>query len=89
MPDDEITEKKYTIEGWDILKNGVVVGTLTSTEWELYKNNFVNEISIQTSFTSDAEMQEIARFVHTKFPDSKIEINDDGGNSFPKQSTED
>lgn len=85
MGDDEITEKKYSIDGWNIMKNGAVVGTLTSTEWELYKNNFVKEISIKTSFTSDKEMKEIARFVHTKFPDSKIEINDDGGNSFPKE----
>lgn len=85
MKDDEIAEKKYSIDGWNILKNGVVVGTLTSTEWELYKNNFVKEISIRTSFTSDEEMQEIGRFVHSKFPKSKIEVNDDGGNSFPKK----
>ncbi len=84
MKADEIAQKKYSIDGWKILKDGAVVGTLTSTEWEVYKNRFVKEISIKTSFTSDEQMQEIARFIHTKFPKSKIEINDDGGNSFPK-----
>lgn len=88
MKADEIMQKKYSIEGWNILKNGVVVGTLTSTEWEIYKNTIVNEISIRTSFTSDSEMQEIGRFVHSKFPDSKVEINDDGGNSFPEVAPE-
>lgn len=87
MSSQEITEKKYSIEGFNILKDGDVVGTLTSTEWELYKNNFVKEVSIKTSFTSDKDMKEIARFVHTKFPKAKIEINDDGGNSFPKAMT--
>jgi hypothetical protein len=88
MGDDEIAEKKYSINGWTILKDGVVVGTLTSTEWEIYKNNIVQEISVKTSFTSDKEMQEIARFVHAKFPKHKIEVNDDGGNSFPTTGAE-
>ncbi|MFT6981559.1 MAG: hypothetical protein ACJAUD_000323 [Crocinitomicaceae bacterium] len=89
MGDDEIAEKKYSINGWNILKDGVVVGTLTSTEWEIYKNNIVQEISVKTSFTSDKDMQEIARFVHSKFPEHKIEVNDDGGNSFPTNGTQD
>ena len=61
---------------------------LTSTEWEIYKNNIVQEISVKTSFTSDKDMQEIARFVHAKFPEHKIEVNDDGGNSFPTAEEE-
>lgn len=88
MGDDEIAEKKYSINGWNILKDGAIVGVLTSTEWEIYKNNIVQEISVKTSFTSDKDMQEIARFVHAKFPEHKIEVNDDGGNSFPKTEDE-
>ena len=42
------------------------------------------EISVKTSYTNDEDMKEIARFLHTKFPDAKIEVNDDQGNSFPK-----
>lgn len=83
MGEAEVAEKKYSINGWNILKDGAIVGTLSSTEWEIYKNNIVQEISVKTSFTSDKAMQEIARFVHSKFPDHKIEVNDDGGNSFP------
>lgn len=86
MKAEEITSKEYTLDGWSILKSGKVVGTLTSTEWEFYKNKLVREISIVTSFSSDEEMKEIGRFVHTKFPDCKIEVNEDGGNSFPTPS---
>ena len=82
MKDIEIAEKKYTIDGWSVLKDGKKVGTLTSTEWELYKNKFVREISVATSFTKDEDMFEIARFLHSKFPDAKIEVNEDSGNSF-------
>lgn len=85
MGDEEIAAKKYTIEGWNVLKDGVKVGTLTTMEWEVYKNNMVREISIKTSFTTDAEMQEIARFVHAKFPNDKIEVNQDNGNTFPAE----
>jgi len=84
MSDEEIAEKAYTIEGWNILKDGKVVGRMSAMEWEIYKGNMTREISIKTSFSTDAEMQEIARFVHTKFPNDKIEVNEDGGNSFPK-----
>ncbi len=83
--DDEIAEKKYSINGWNILKDGAIVGVLTPTEWEIYKNNIVQEISVKTSFTSDKYMQEIARFVHAEY---KIEVNDDGGNSFPTAEEE-
>jgi hypothetical protein len=84
MSDEEISSKGYTIQNWDILKNGTVVARLSSTEWELYRNHLSREISVVTSYSSDDEMQEILRFVHTKFPNDKIEINEDGGNTFPK-----
>ena len=84
MSDEEISSKGYTIQNWDILKNGTVVARLSSTEWELYRNHLSREISIVTSYSSDDEMQEILRFVHTKFPNDKIEINEDDGNTFPK-----
>jgi hypothetical protein len=84
MTDEEISTKGYTIQNWDILKNGVVVARLSSTEWELYRNHLTREISVVTSFSSDEDMKEVLRFVHTKFPNDKIEINEDDGNSFPK-----
>ena len=84
MSTEEISEKGYVMENWNILKNGEVVGVLSNTEWELYNGQLIKEISIKTSFTSDEDMKEIARFVYAKFPDCKIEVNDDGGNSFPK-----
>jgi len=83
MKDDEIAAKKYTLDGWDVKRNGEVVGTLTSTEWEIYKNRMSEEISITTSFTNTKEMIEIARFVNAKFPECKIEVNSDTGNTFP------
>ena len=84
MTDEEISTKGYTIQNWDILKNGVAVARLSSTEWELYRNHLTREISVVTSFSSDEDMKEVLRFVHTKFPNDKIEINEDDGNSFPK-----
>lgn len=84
MSEEEIAEKKYTIDGWNVLKNGTVVGRMSAMEWEIYNGKMSREISISTSFSTDAEMQEIARFVHTKFPNDKIEVNEDDGNSFPK-----
>lgn len=84
MSDEEIASKGYSIKEWTIMRNDTVVGHLTSTEWELYRNHLTREISIATSYSSDSEMQEILRFVHTKFPNDKIEINEDGGNTFPK-----
>ncbi len=84
MSAEEISEKGYSLENWNILKNGEIVGVLSNTEWELYNGQLTKEISIKTSFTSDEDMKEIARFVYAKFPDCKIEVNDDGGNSFPK-----
>lgn len=85
MSSEEISEKGYTLENWNILKNGEVVGVLSNTEWELYHGELIKEISIRTSYTLDEDMKEIARFVYAKFPDCKIEVNDDGGNSFPKE----
>ena len=75
---------RANVAAWDILKNGVVVARLSSTEWELYRNHLTREISVVTSFSSDEDMKEVLRFVHTKFPNDKIEINEDDGNSFPK-----
>lgn len=85
MSDETIAELGYSVDGWNVVKNGEVVGVLSSTEWELYGNNLVREISVATSFTNDEDMKEIAMFLHTKFPDAKIEVNDDKGNSFPEQ----
>lgn len=85
MSDEEISTKGYTFQNWDILKNGIVVARLSSAEWELYRNHLSREISIITSFSSDEDMKEVLRFVHTKFPNDKIEINEDDGNSFPKK----
>ena len=84
MSDEEIAAKGYSVDGWNIKRNGEVVGVLSSTEWELYRGYLVREISVSTSYTNDEDMKEIARFLHTKFPEAKIEVNDDKGNSFPE-----
>lgn len=84
MSEKEIAEKGYSVDGWNVKKNDVIVGVLTSTEWEIYRNRLVREISVETSFTKDEEMKEIAMYLHTIFPEAKIEVNDDKGNSFPE-----
>lgn len=81
MSDEEIDSKGYSIHVRDILKNGVIVARISSAEWELYRNHLTREISIVTSFSTDEEMKEVLRFVHTKFPNDKIEINEDDANS--------
>ena len=35
MSDEEISEKGYSISGWDIKLKDKVIGTLDNTEWEL------------------------------------------------------
>lgn len=86
MTDQEINEKGYSVDGWNVMKKGEIVGVLSSTEWEIYRNYLVREISVSTSFTNDEEMKEIAMYLHTIFPEAKIEVNDDQGNSFPTPS---
>jgi hypothetical protein len=89
MGDKEIQAKGYSLDGWHIRKQGEVVGTLVATEWGLYRKKMVREITISTSFSSDAEMQDIARFLHSRFPNDMIEVNEEGGNSYPLRNNQD
>lgn len=85
MSEDEAATKGYSLEGWHIMKDGKIVGTMTSSEWEINHRQIIQEISIKTSFSTDNEMKDIARYMHLKFPECKIEVNSDAGNSFPNQ----
>ena len=80
MSDKEITEKGLRTEKNSVIANdSVVVANVTSVELELYNGKMVQEISVtltNTGLLYDAE--DILRFLHTKYPKSKIEINSDG-----------
>jgi hypothetical protein len=78
MSDTEIEEKGYTTNKFDILKNGVVIAKITSHEFELYNNKLVKELSITiNSISQTSDIEDIIKYVHTRFPDAKIEVNYD------------
>ena len=76
MSTSEINEKGYSIEGWDIFQKGKLIGTLDNTEWELYKNDLRREISVTgVHHMADQDIRDLIRFIHTKYPDYKVEVN--------------
>lgn len=79
MSDKEITEKGYSTDGLSVLKDGVIVATATSNEWELSNGKIIQEISLTIETLDDERhMKDILRYMHRRFPKAKIEINADG-----------
>lgn len=78
MSDEEIAEKGYAFDGWNITLNNKVIGTFNNTEWELYKNDLRREVSVTSKIKlTDQDVKNLIRFMHTKFPEYKIEVNFD------------
>lgn len=78
MSEAEITEKGYAFDGWNITLNNKVIGTFNNTEWELYKNHLTREVSVTARIKlTDADVKNLIRFMRSKFPDYKIEVNFD------------
>jgi hypothetical protein len=77
MNNREIKNLKYEVDGWDILKDSHCVANIREMEWELYEGKLTREITmtICDPKTRDKDLIEIIKFVHTKYPEYKIEVN--------------
>jgi hypothetical protein len=86
MTKKEIIKNGYSINQWEVTKNDKAIAYLKSIEWELYKNNIVREISVTTkNHMKDQEMIDMIKFLHTRYPKFKIEINNDNSDEFFNQ----
>jgi hypothetical protein len=81
---EEMEKSPYRTEGNKVMKGDEVIGKVSSTEIEIdKKGNRTQEISITlTGFDQVGEADEVIKFLHTKYPNKKIEVNLDGVQSF-------
>ena len=67
----------YSTKGWNIYKNEtIVVATVNSIEYELFNGKMYKEISV-TLKSIDGDVISLLKYLHTKHPNDKIEINTD------------
>lgn len=67
----------YSTAGWCIYKNDTtLVGEVVSMEYELYNGKLVKELSVTLS-SLDNDITDIIKYLHTRYPNDKIEINTD------------
>lgn len=77
---EQMKNSPYSKKGFNIMKGDEIIGKVTSTEIEIdKKGRVVKEISITlTGFEKLGEAEEVIKYLHTSYPDKKIEINLDG-----------
>ena len=75
----QIIKVGYEVDGWDILKKEQCVANIREMEWELYEGKLIREITmtICDPHTRDKDVINLIKFVHTKYPNYKIEVNRD------------
>ena len=75
----QINQKGYEVAGWDVLQKGHCVANIREMEWDLYEGKLVREITmtICDPKARDNDVIDIIKFMHTKYPDYKIEVNRD------------
>lgn len=79
MSNKEIEEKGIRVtERVIYTEDTIPVAKITSFEHECYKGDCIVEISITMNPKYSSAANEIMRYVYTKHPKSKIEINYDG-----------
>ena len=77
MSSKEYAESEYSVSGKYVYENDtVVVAEMTNIEFELYRGYLVKEISL-TLRSLDADGYQIIRYLHTRDPRIKLEINTD------------
>lgn len=72
--------KNYYLESWTVndARDSSVVARISSWEWELYNGKMIQEISVSAEADCDGrEIYMIARYLHTRYPKAKIEVNYD------------
>lgn len=78
MTDEEIKYSGLHIKYTDIFKGDTKIAELGSYEYEIYKGKFVKELSVSVvSWQYVEEMEDLIKFLHTRFPEDKIEVNID------------
>lgn len=84
MTEKEMKETPYSTDGFNVMRDSIVIGTVSSTEIEISPNGKrVVEISITLNgFDKSSEATEVIKFLHTKYPHRKIEVNLDGVGEF-------
>lgn len=80
IPEGEIHNTELEFRGYDIYESDSLIAKVTSIEWEYtVEGGAVKEISVTSlKYSTDEKLVAILRFVSTRFPNSKIEINLDG-----------
>lgn len=75
---EEFNNSEYSVSGWEVLKSDtLVIGKITSMESEIYKGHLVNEISISLMNVAEIDELEVMKYLHTRMPEVKIELNKD------------
>ena len=73
---EQLKESPFSMRGHHIYINDTIqVATFTSMEWELYKGEIVQEISV--SIDTAVDLEALIKYLHTRIPRSKIEVNFD------------
>lgn len=74
---------KFSTVNYDVVLNDVVIAHVTSIEWEYFNDKLVREISVTTkNHMSDNDVIDMIKFLHSKYPDFKIEVNNDNTDKF-------
>lgn len=67
-------------DGWNIMYGDDAIARVESIEWEFYEHQFYREISLtllDANWSHYDSTKKIIKYVHTRYPDSKIEVNKD------------
>ena len=78
--EEEMKNSGFSEQGWSILKDGKAIAKIESMEWEFFEEKLYQEISvtlIDYQYSNYDEMKMLMKYIHTKHPKSKIEINED------------
>ena len=78
--EEEVKASGFSEKGWNILKDGKEIARIESMEWEFFEEKLYQEISvtlIDYQYSNYDEMKMLMKYIHTKHPKSKIEINED------------
>lgn len=74
---------KFNTNLFDVTLNDIVIAHVTSIEWEYFKGKLVREVSVTTkSHMKDKDIIDMIKFLHSKYPDFKIEVNNDNTDKF-------
>lgn len=78
LSESELKVYQFELRSKSVYRGPTEIARLTSLEWEYYNGDIVEELSLELIHQMSVKDVEILlRFLHTKFPDKKIEVNMD------------